>query len=128
MHTQNVLIREDNRSMAIEASALKVDVARDFEAALEQQCASGMTLREDWDELLRRSVSNVVFLTWQWQLTWWRHFGGQNAAELHLLTMRTQDGVLTGIAPLYIETAPMPPVQEYTKGVPRPGGEGEPVR
>lgn len=33
-----------------------------------------------------------------------------------------------GIAPLFIETAPLPPLCEYRRGVLRPKGEGEPLR
>lgn len=100
--------------MAIEASALSVDVANDFEAALESRGPRGLALREEWDELLRSAASDVIFLTWQWQLAWWRHFGRHNGARLHLLTVRGASAELVGIAPLYTEHAPLPPVREYT--------------
>jgi len=39
-----------------------------------------------------------VFFTPQWQETWWRHFGATH--HLHLLTVRSSDGTLQGLAPL----------------------------
>lgn len=60
-------------------------------------------LSKEWNELLKRSTSNTIFLTWEWQSTWWTHLG---RGELFLLAMRGDDGSLLGLAPLYIvETA-----------------------
>lgn len=56
------------------------------------------TLRDEWNPLLRDSASNTIFLTWEWQSTWWEHLG---KGELYLVTVR--DGShLSGIAPLYL--------------------------
>ncbi|MBC7258250.1 MAG: GNAT family N-acetyltransferase [Chloroflexi bacterium] len=54
-------------------------------------------LQPEWNALLQRSPLRTAFLTWEWQATWWKHLG---EGELHLLTLRTDDGALVGIAPL----------------------------
>jgi CelD/BcsL family acetyltransferase involved in cellulose biosynthesis len=59
------------------------------------------TLRAEWNALLTQSVTDTLFLTWEFQATWWRHFGANNS--LYVLTVRADDGELLGIAPLYVE-------------------------
>jgi len=59
-------------------------------------------LREEWNPLLRNSASDTIFLTWEWQSTWWKHLG---EGELYLLAMRADEGRLIGIAPLRLTTA-----------------------
>ncbi len=54
-------------------------------------------LRLEWNALLERSPLRTVFLTWEWQATWWQHLG---EGELRLITLREDDGTLVGIAPL----------------------------
>ena len=56
------------------------------------------TLRSEWLQLLSRMSFQSVFLTPQWQETWWRHFAADR--QLHLITVRSEDGVLRGCAPL----------------------------
>jgi len=60
----------------------------------------GLTaLRPQWNELLRESASDGLFLTWEWLHAWWTHLHG--AAVLRLVTVR--DGTdLIAIAPLMI--------------------------
>ena len=58
-------------------------------------------LREEWNPLLRDSVSDTLFLTWEWQSTWWEHLG---KGELYLIAVR-DGGHLSGIAPLYLTTS-----------------------
>jgi CelD/BcsL family acetyltransferase involved in cellulose biosynthesis len=55
-------------------------------------------LAGEWNDLLKRSAFNTLFLTWEWQRTWWEHLG---EGDLFLITMRDDEGHLTGIAPLY---------------------------
>ena len=55
-------------------------------------------LREEWNELLSRSSTRHIFLTHEWQYTWWRHFGTGDA-NLLILLVRDQKR-LVGIAPL----------------------------
>ncbi len=52
-----------------------------------------------WNELLSGSESNNIFLTWDWLFTWWNVFGDDK--ELKILLVKN-DGMLIGIAPLYI--------------------------
>ncbi len=56
-------------------------------------------LQPEWNDLLRRSRFDTVFLTWEWQYTWWQHLG-RRRGPLYLLAAR-QDGRLVGILPLY---------------------------
>jgi CelD/BcsL family acetyltransferase involved in cellulose biosynthesis len=56
-------------------------------------------LRPEWGRLLERSRCNTLFLTWEWQATWWKHLG---EGDLLLMGFRTEDdGRLAGIAPLF---------------------------
>lgn len=61
--------------------------------------AEGFTiLAREWNELLKRSVSDTVFLTWEWQTTWWSYLG---QGDLFLIAVRDDEGRLIGLAPLY---------------------------
>jgi CelD/BcsL family acetyltransferase involved in cellulose biosynthesis len=56
-------------------------------------------LKPEWNALLHRSCCDTLFLTWEWQSTWWKHLGEGN---LLLLGFRGgDDGGLVGIAPLF---------------------------
>lgn len=57
------------------------------------------SLRESWNELLKNSPDNNIFLTWEWLFTWWRHFG--NNHELKILIVK-ESGKIIGIAPLML--------------------------
>jgi CelD/BcsL family acetyltransferase involved in cellulose biosynthesis len=57
-------------------------------------------LAGEWNDLLRRSRHDTIFLTWEWQTTWWRHVGASRG-PLYLLALR-QAGRLIGILPLYL--------------------------
>lgn len=54
-------------------------------------------LRPEWEALLARADVSL-FQTWEWQWSWWRHFG---RGRLCLLTAR-RGGELLGIAPLML--------------------------
>lgn len=58
-------------------------------------------LHQEWNPLLRDSASDTLFLTWEWQSTWWEHLG---EGELYLIAVR-DGGHLSGIAPLYLTTS-----------------------
>lgn len=58
-------------------------------------------LRTEWNPLLRHSTTDQVFLTYEWQRTWWDAY---QPGELFLLAGRDVSGVLCGIAPWFIET------------------------
>lgn len=58
---------------------------------------------QEWNDLLKDSVSDTPFLRHEYQYAWWEHRGGgewQNA-QLVLITAR-EDEKLIGIAPLFI--------------------------
>lgn len=55
-------------------------------------------LQPEWLQLLSQMPLQAVFFTPQWQETWWHHFAAER--QLHLLTIRSEDGVLRGLAPL----------------------------
>src|SRR5207247_1376019 len=57
-------------------------------------------LRGDWNALLKQSPSDSIFLTREFQQTWWTHLG---SGELRVLTAH-DDGQLRGIAPLYLDS------------------------
>ena len=117
------------RAMTTQAAGLTIDVAHDFEGILGGRGASGVGVTgQEWDALLRSSASDVVFMTWQWQSLWWKHFGAGQGCTLHLLALRDERGALVGIAPLYVASEPLPPPKEYKEGEQRPEGEGPPVR
>ncbi len=59
-------------------------------------------LRPEWNQLLHESCCDTIFLTWQWQTTWWKHLG---EGELLLLGFRSEDGRLVGLAPLYYDNS-----------------------
>jgi CelD/BcsL family acetyltransferase involved in cellulose biosynthesis len=57
-------------------------------------------LKPEWNDLLHRSCCDTLFLTWEWQFTWWKHLG---EGDLFLLGFRSgDDGRLLGIAPLFL--------------------------
>lgn len=62
------------------------------------------TLQSEWNELVFRSMSNQIFSTWEWQSIWWQAY--QSRGQLWVITCRTEDGRLVGIAPWFIEQHP----------------------
>ena len=62
-------------------------------------------LRPEWNELLQRSIANHIFSTWEWQSAWWDAY--QSRGQLWVITCRTDDGRLFGIAPWFIENHPI---------------------
>jgi hypothetical protein len=115
--------------MPTQASGLTIDVSHDFQAALGHvDPQKALLTAEEWDKLLHTSVSDVVFLTRQWQQLWWKHFGATADCTLQLLALRDERGALVGIAPLFFASEPFPPVKEYRPGELRPVGEGDPRR
>ncbi len=57
------------------------------------------TLKSEWNELLHRSASDLIFCTWEWQSTWWRTY---QAGDLCIVTCRDENDRLVGIAPWFI--------------------------
>lgn len=60
--------------------------------------------RNEWNKLLEQSGANQLFLSWEWQSSWWKIFSETNKMELRLYVATTDDGMLVGIAPLYLTT------------------------
>jgi CelD/BcsL family acetyltransferase involved in cellulose biosynthesis len=57
-------------------------------------------LRERWNEAAEAGADPNVFLTWEWLRTWWRHFGEDRDARLHVVVVSDADGIVAA-APLY---------------------------
>ena len=53
----------------------------------------------EWNALLASAATNVIFLTWEWQSTWWKHM---HPGEILALTYRNNSGQLQGIVPLFL--------------------------
>jgi CelD/BcsL family acetyltransferase involved in cellulose biosynthesis len=59
-------------------------------------------LKSEWNQLLQRSRYNTIFLTHEWQTTWWECLG---EGDLWIVAFRRIDtNELVGIAPLYLVT------------------------
>lgn len=54
-------------------------------------------LSREWNELLRNSASDNLFLTWEWLDAWWTHLSGSD--RLQVITVRDGD-LLVAVAPL----------------------------
>lgn len=69
------------------------------------ECHTGVdafdVLRPEWNALLHRSSLDIIFLTWEWQSTWWSAY---QPGDLFLLTVRDDSNALVAIAPWFIAT------------------------
>ncbi|MCB0190738.1 MAG: GNAT family N-acetyltransferase [Anaerolineae bacterium] len=64
--------------------------------------ASGFeTLAREWDDLLERAVNAPFFMRYSYQSVWWRCLGND---DLVLIAIRSDEGRLVGLAPLFGET------------------------
>ncbi|MBN8226767.1 GNAT family N-acetyltransferase [Corallococcus macrosporus] len=60
-------------------------------------------LGPEWRALAARVGQGLPFATWEWNVTWWRHFQEQRHSvrdHLCVLAMRSADGSLRAVAPL----------------------------
>src|ERR1700694_5670006 len=55
-------------------------------------------LRVEWNALVDKMECPSPFQSWEWNRTWWKHFGGHDKLRI-LVFRRGQQAV--GIAPLY---------------------------
>ena len=55
--------------------------------------------REQWEELLRAGETDTIFLTWEWQRTWWEVFGRGRL----LLVVAEREGQPVALAPFYTD-------------------------
>ena len=53
-----------------------------------------------WDDLLKRSDADPLFMSWAWQWRWWVHHGRALQAELQIVAIYSGDD-LVGLAPFY---------------------------
>lgn len=58
-------------------------------------------LRASWCELHDADPAASVFMSWEWQSAWWKHYGP--GRDLRLVIARDDAGRVVGIAPLHIE-------------------------
>ena len=70
---------------------LDIEIVNKFEEFLH--------LENIWDNLLEKSQSDYVCLTFEWFKSWWLSFGKNK--ELHILLLKDKDSIL-GIVPLMI--------------------------
>ena len=59
-------------------------------------------MREEWNSLLEKSVTNEIFLLWEWMYSWWDVFKN-GSTELYLLRGKNSLGETVGIAPFYLQ-------------------------
>jgi len=57
-------------------------------------------LQPDWNTLLLHNATNEIFLTWEWQSTWWQVY---HPGTLWVITAHDDSGQLVGIAPWFLE-------------------------
>jgi CelD/BcsL family acetyltransferase involved in cellulose biosynthesis len=57
-------------------------------------------LQSEWNLLLPHNATNEIFLTWEWQTTWWWAY---QPGSLWIVAARDERGILVGIAPWFIE-------------------------
>lgn len=60
-------------------------------------------LREEWNPLLESSARNRIFMTWEWQSTWWAAY---HPGELWIIAVRDDQDNLLGLAPWFIHNHP----------------------
>lgn len=58
-------------------------------------------LAREWDDLLLRTEKPLLFMRYVYQSVWWRYLGNN---QLMLVAIRTDEGKLVGLAPLYLKT------------------------
>ncbi len=58
-------------------------------------------LEEEWEDLYHDSPRATPFQSWAWLYSWWEFYG--EGYELRLITVRDDEGLLIGLAPLMLE-------------------------
>ena len=74
---------------------------RAIEVTVEDDPAELWKLRDEWNDLLRRSETSTAFQALEWILPWWEAFG---SGARSLVLLARVGGVLVGAAPLMIST------------------------
>ncbi|RJQ39328.1 MAG: GNAT family N-acetyltransferase [Nitrospiraceae bacterium] len=73
----------------------------DLKRELYTESGSFGILKDHWGHLIEESSSNEIFLTNQWQGTWWKHFGKDKTLRLVAFSNGEED--LLGLASFSIE-------------------------
>jgi CelD/BcsL family acetyltransferase involved in cellulose biosynthesis len=60
-------------------------------------------LQGEWQQLVPRSQADLIFSTWEWHVHWWHAY---HPGRLWLLLVRSEQGELVGLMPMFIETQP----------------------
>lgn len=55
------------------------------------------SIKKEWDRLLLSTRSKNIFLTWEWNYTWFKHYGKNKNL---LILLFEDDGEINGILPL----------------------------
>jgi GNAT superfamily N-acetyltransferase len=58
--------------------------------------------RDAWEALLVESDADRLFMSWDWQHCWWRHFSRRHGLGLRLVAVYDVQGALAGLAPFFI--------------------------
>lgn len=66
------------------------------------KCSDFESLRDEWRQLSEKSDVSPLFLSWEWQYSWWKTWSNRLSLTLFLLKAYKGDE-LVGIAPLYID-------------------------
>lgn len=94
---QRVSFSEQTRRLATKLSRLRIDKID----TLDQLNA----LRPEWQRLAGTHGRDLPFETWEWNVTWWTHLREQRWSvkdSLFIRTLRTEEGELVAIAPLFL--------------------------
>ena len=82
---------------------------KEYRVDLETTEAGLYDLEQAWVALQREASETPPFFTWEWVVTWWKHYGSQQ--QLWVLTARDAQNQLSGILPLMrdqIKLGPFP--------------------
>ena len=66
-----------------------------------------LEVKHEWNSVLEKSVTNEVFLLWEWTYAWWNSFKDGDR-ELYILIGEDSQGKMVGIAPFYKEKEAFP--------------------
>ena len=73
-------------------------VEQGLDVAIIQDKSGFASLEEEWTGLYERCPTATPFQSWAWLYSWWEHYG--KGYELRLITVRDDEGLLVGLAPL----------------------------
>lgn len=80
---------------------MKISIASTYNDLLE--------LKDEWENIFKKSGTGNIFASWEWCSLWWKHFGKQH----ELIVLIVKDGNETiGIAPMMISKGDCPAFSE----------------